>query len=112
MAENGGDRLGAAVQPDQGRGEQGDGGQQPGAGGDALRVQVMGEQQKIAEHDDHQRVAPAAHLQWFQGHEDDQQRDPRILAEQGAELPGNGCDAADDQQRQRPARRQRAPLLP
>jgi hypothetical protein len=63
---DGGDRLGTAVQPDQAAGEQGDGGQQPGAGGDALRVEVMGEQQKIAEHDDHQRVAPAAHLERFE----------------------------------------------
>jgi hypothetical protein len=72
----------------------------------------MGQQQEIAEHDDHQRVARAAHLEWFEGHEDDQHGHPRVLAEQAVELPADAGDGADHQQGQRPAWRELAPLKP
>jgi hypothetical protein len=53
------DRLGTAMQPDQGACQQGHGDQQPETGGDALRVEIVRQQEEIAEHDDHQGITPA-----------------------------------------------------
>lgn len=104
--------LGSSVQADQGGGEQRAGGQQPQPGRDALRIEVMGQQQEEAKHDDDHGVAPRTHLHRFERHEEDEQRDAGIASEERAELPGDAGGAGQRQQGQQPACRQRRLALP
>ncbi len=78
------------MQADQRGGGQGEGGKQPCAGGDALRVEVMGEQQEVAKHHDHQGVASCPGFQRLAGHEQDKQGDTGIAAEQSAVMKTDG----------------------
>ena len=74
----------AAMQTDQRGGDQPQGKQQPESGGDALRIEVMGEQQEVAEHDDDHRIALRFEFEQLHRHEHHQHAG--IAPEQGAEL--------------------------
>ena len=97
---------------DQRGNEHGGGGEQPQAGRNALRVEIVGEQQEETEHDDDHGVASRAHFHRFQGHEQEEQSDAGIPAEQGAELPANAGNAGGNEQRQQPAIGERRVALP
>ena len=112
VAQDARDRLGAAMQADQRRGEQGRGEQQPEAGRNALRVEVMREEQKEAEHDDDDGIAPRAHLHRFEGNEQIEERHAGVAAEQRAILPADAGDTGDDEQDEHAARRQGAAAAP
>ena len=92
--------LCAAMQADQCGGKQGAGTEQPKAGGNVLCVEVMGQQEEEAEHDDDQRITSAAHFQLFECHEKEQQGDAGIATKQGAEFPADPGAADDDQEYQ------------
>ena len=87
------------MQADQCGGEQGSGGEQPNPGWNALRIEVMGEQQEEAEHDDDHGVASRSHFHGFQRHEEDEQGDPGVPAKQGVKLPGNSRTSEKNQKR-------------
>ena len=96
----------------EGAGEGGGGGREREAGGVAGGVEIVGQQEKVAVHEDHQRVAPAVHCEWLEGHEQDQHGDARVFPEQAAELPADRRDGGDHQQGERPARRHSPLLMP
>ena len=93
----------AAMHADQGGHDQPQRRKQPGAGGQALRVEVMRQEQKKAEDDDDQRVAPALQFEQLHRHEHDEHGDPGIAPEQGMEFAENAGTAAEQQQEKRPA---------
>ena len=91
------------MQADQRGSEQGGGAEQPEAGRDALRIEIVGEQQKETEHDHYQRITPGTHFHLLERHEADQQGHAGIATEQRAVFQADARAANDDQQHQRPA---------
>ena len=55
----------------------------------------MGEQKEVAEHDDNQRIAPAARLERFSGHQQDEQRDAGVAAKERAVVQGDAHDTGE-----------------
>jgi hypothetical protein len=93
----------ASVDADQGRGDDPQRDEQPQAGGDGLRIEIVGEQQEIAQRDDDHGIASALQLHQLEGHQHDQQGNARVAAEQGAEFDPDRRTAAGDDQHQQPA---------
>ena len=80
----------AGMQAEQGGADQPQGKQHPQRGGNVLRFEVMGQQQEITEHDDHDGIPALAHFKQFQGHEQHQNGDAGFAAEETAEFDADG----------------------
>ena len=93
----------SAVQADEGRREQRRRGEQPETGGNALRFEVVRQQQEVAEGQQYRGIPPAAQFEQLHRHEENQQGDARLAPEQGAVLGEDRAAGRSDEQDKQPA---------